>query len=288
MSHVKQFLLVMVFTVFTPLSFASDFEECSTERCVKIFKDFKKYAKKGHPSAMEALGNFYLVGYGTDKDTGLAMRMYKKAAKWGQGTAQYKVGLMYVSGAEGEKKASKGVSYLKKAVKNKVYEAAYVLGVFYMDGKLEEQDNEAARDWLELASEKNIYKAAYLLGNMYETQVFGEDQKAKAIPLYQKAAFKIQAARNRLDEIGQPSPATNDGEIEHIVVNPQGLYSFFDEQLETLRNTPAPKNGTGSRIAGLTCEKMLSCSSLGSGEQQRFSTELQRMVGNFIANSFRQ
>ncbi|MEP2601468.1 MAG: hypothetical protein ABJH28_08330 [Paraglaciecola sp.] len=43
-----------------------------------MFKDFKKYAQKGHPSAMETLGNFYIVGYGTEKSESKALKMYKK------------------------------------------------------------------------------------------------------------------------------------------------------------------------------------------------------------------
>lgn len=286
MLQFKKILLILVLITFTPLSLAFDFKECSSDYCVKIFKDFKKYAKKGHPSAMEALGNFYVTGYGTEKDTKKALRMYEKAAKWGQATAQFKAGLIYISD-EADRDAGKGISYLKKAVKNGYYDAAYVLGVVYLEGEVEDKDINEARQWLELASENSISKASYLLGKMYDSQLFGEDQMSKAIPLYSKAAYKIEAARVRLKELNQPLPTGSDENIERIVVSPNDLNDFFEDQLQVLRNTPAPKVGTGSRISGQTCEKMMSCNSLGGEAAGRLHTEVQRAIGMAIANKFR-
>lgn len=286
MFQYKKLLLIAVFTTFSAFSNAFDFEPCNSEYCVKVFKDFKKYSKKGHPSAMETLGNFYIVGYGTEKSKSKALKMYKKAAKWDQGSAQYKIGLIYTSGDKDD--ASKGIRYLERAVKNKAYEAAYVLGVIYMEGKIVEQDNEKARQWLEVASKYNQPKATYLLAQMYDTQVFGEDQQAKAIPLYNKVAFKLESAKERLIELNQPLPPGNDDDIERIVVNPQDLQQFFDEQLEILRNTPSPKIGTGSRVSKLTCAQKISCASLSGESASRLHTEVQRAIGMAIANSFRQ
>ncbi|GAA6185737.1 MULTISPECIES: tetratricopeptide repeat protein [Alteromonadaceae] len=284
--QLRKILLIVVTVTVTPLSIAFDFSECSEDHCVKTFKEFKKYSKKGHPSAMETLGNFYVTGYGTDKDNSRALRMYKKAAKWNQATAQYKAGLMYISGATDDD-PSKGISYLKKAAKNKVYDAAYVLGVVYLEGEIEEKDYDEAREWLELASEHNMSKASYLLGKMYDSQLFGADQQDKSIALYNKAAYKIEAARERLIELNQPLPPGNDNSIERIVVNPQDLQEFFIDQLQILRNTPAPKVGTGSRISGQTCEKMMSCGTLGGEDAQRMHTEVQRAVGMIISSKFR-
>ncbi|WJG11024.1 tetratricopeptide repeat protein [Aliiglaciecola sp. LCG003] len=286
MFQLTKILILVIFTTFAPLSVAFDFEPCSEDHCVRTFKDFKKYAKKGHPSAMEALGNFYVTGYGTDKDPGKALRMYKKAAKWDQASAQYKVGLMYISGMADDD-ASKGINYLKKAASNKVYDAAYILGVIYLEGDIEPKDYEQAREWLELASENKVSKASYLLGKMYETALFGEDQKPNAIPLYNKAAYKIEAARDRLKALNQPLPPGSDENIERIVVNPQDIQVFFNDQLEILANTPAPKVGTGSRISGQTCEKMMSCGTIGSIETQQLHSEVQRAVGRLIASKFR-
>ncbi|MDO6691984.1 hypothetical protein Q4574_01755 [Aliiglaciecola sp. 3_MG-2023] len=151
------------------------------------------------------MGNFYMLGYGIEKDPRKALSMYKKAGKWDQASAQYKTGLIYLSQMVDDD-PSRGITYLKEAVKNKFYQAAYVLGAVYLEGELVEQDYEEASEWLELASEHNIYKASYLLGKMYDSQLFGEEQKDKAIPLYNKAAYKIAAARDRLKELNQPMP----------------------------------------------------------------------------------
>lgn len=277
---------MLVIVSFTPLLHAFDFKECSDEYCVKTFKAFKKYAKKGHPSAMEALGNFYITGYGTKKSESSALKMYKKAAKWNQATAQYKVGLMYISGAAGDD-PDRGISYLKKAVKNDVFEAAYVLGVVYLEGNIEKQDYEEAREWLEIASEHNIAKATYLLATMYDSQLFGAEQQNKSIPLYNKAAYKVEAARERLIALNQPLPPGTDDSIERIVVTPQDLHDFFIDQLQILQNTPAPRVGTGSRISGQTCEKMMSCNSLTGEDARRMHTEVQRAIGMIIASKFR-
>lgn len=282
----KKVLLIFALSICAPLSFAVDFGPCDDDDCVTTFKAFKKYAKKGHPSAMEALGNFYITGYGTEKNPRMALKMYKKAAKWDQATAQYKVGLMYISGLAGSD-ASKGISYLKKAAKNKVYDAAYVLGVVYLEGDAEEQDYEEAKEWLELASENRVSKASYLLGKMYESQLLGDGQQDKAISMYKKAAYKVEAARERLTALNQPLPSGTDNSIERIEVNPQDIQLFFIDQLQILRNTPAPKVGTGSRISGQTCEKMMSCGSIGGPEAQRLHTEMQRAIGMAISSQFR-
>jgi len=50
-----------------------------------MFKDFKKYARHRSPVAMEALGNFYMNGYGTEKNFGIkdpskAIALYSQSA----------------------------------------------------------------------------------------------------------------------------------------------------------------------------------------------------------------
>lgn len=288
MCDFKKLLAILVALVFTSTVSAYEFEECSDDYCVEKFKSFKKYARKGHPSAMEALGNFYIFGYGTEKDTKKALKMYKKAAKWDQASAQYKIGLMYVSGMTDDD-PDKGIRYLKRAVKNKFYEAAYVLGVIYFEGKIEKQDYDEAKEWLEIASDNQIYKASFLLGQMYETGLLDSDKqgKAKAIEWYEAAAFKVPDAKERLIALDQPLPKGVEEGVEHILVTPQDLHNFLDDQLTLLQNTPAPKVGTGSRVSGQTCAKMMSCSTLGGGEAQRMYTEVQRLVGMSIANQFR-
>ncbi|MEP4890602.1 MAG: tetratricopeptide repeat protein [Aliiglaciecola sp.] len=283
---IRKILLFVSVLVFTPYSLAFDFKQCSEDHCVKTFKDFKKYSKKGHPSAMEALGNFYIVGYGTDKDPSRALRMFKKAAKWNQATAQYKAGLMYISQATDDK-PSKGISYLKKAAKNKIYDAAYVLGVVYLEGEIVEKDYDEAREWLTLASENNMSRASYLLAKMYDSQLFGAEHQDKSIAYYNKAAYKIEAARERLTELNLPMPPGSDQDIERIVVTPQDLQHFFIDQLQILRNTPSPKVGTGSRVSGQTCAKMMSCNALVGEDAQRLHTEMQRAIGMLIASKFR-
>jgi len=288
MCNFKKLFIFFIMTAFASTCFGYEFEQCSDDYCVEKFKAFKKYAKKGHPSAMEALGNFYIFGYGTEKDTSKALRMYKKAAKWDQASAQYKIGLMYVSGMTDDD-PDKGIKYLKRAVKNEFYEAAYVLGVIYFEGKIEKQDYDEAKEWLEIAADNQIYKASYLLGQMYETNLIEGEQESqeKAIKLYETAAFKLSAAQERLVALEHPLPPNLEDNIEHILVTPQDLNKFLDEQLTLLKNTPAPKVSTGSRVAGQTCKKIMSCSTLGGEESQRMYNEVQRIVGMSIANQFR-
>ncbi|MEP0177964.1 MAG: hypothetical protein ABJH28_08340 [Paraglaciecola sp.] len=106
--------------------------------------------------------------------------------------------------------------------------------------------------------------------------------------LYNKVAFEIDSARERLTELNQPLPLGNDDDLERIVVNPQDLQQFFDEQLEILRNTPSPKIGTGSRVSKLTCAENISCAFLSGENANRLHTEVQRAIGMAIASSFRQ
>jgi len=64
-------LLVILITtavlLITPNLKADEIKECQTDTCVKYFKQFKKGSKRGYVQAHASLGQFYYIGYGTEK-----------------------------------------------------------------------------------------------------------------------------------------------------------------------------------------------------------------------------
>ena len=71
---------------------AEDIVECQKEECVNYFNKFKKGAKRGYIQANATLGQFYYVGYGTEKDEDNALKYLNKAAVKGERSSQYLVG----------------------------------------------------------------------------------------------------------------------------------------------------------------------------------------------------
>jgi len=246
----------LMLSIFSNLSFSSTkLEACMTDECIKTFKNFKRYARHDMPIAMEALGNFYMNGYGVEINQTKALRHYEHTAKYGSKTAQYKTGLMYILGMGQDKDVSRGISWLKWSVKNGYNKAAYQLGALYLKGEVIEQDIEKAIHWLEISSKKGDAQSKFLLAQIYEQDKFGNKDLSKAITLYTQSAFKAEGSVKKLEDLNVPVPEyieQNDG-IEHIEVNPLPFLELMGLKLAGLKNYQTPTKGTGSRLIAPSC-----------------------------------
>jgi len=246
------FFLISLLT-FSQLSFASTkLEKCMTNECIEMFKNFKKYARHDMPIAMEALGNFYMNGYGVEQNEKKALKYYEHTAKYGSATAQYKAGLLYILGKEA-KNIDRGLTWLKWSVKNGNSDAAYYLGVLYIEGKKVDKNFIEAKRWLDISVEKGHANSQYLLAQLYENGTFGEDEKSKSIDLYTKSAFKVEASKDKLKQLNIALPEQVDDGIEHIEVNPLPFFEMLGLKLAGLRNYPTPAAETGSKVISPSC-----------------------------------
>jgi len=236
------FLLLLLSSLSYPSLSSTQLEPCMSAECVQMFKDFKKYARHYSPVAMEALGNFYMNGYGTEKNFARALKYYVRTGKYGSATAQYKAGLMYLYGIGKDENISLGISWLKSAVRNEYNPAIYYLGAMYIRGDKVEQDTEKAIHLLEVSANNGHAASQFLLAQIYEQDSFGIKDPSKAIALYSQSALKIEAAAQKLTDLNIPlpkQPAQDDG-IEHIEVTPLPFLELMELKIAGLRNAPMP------------------------------------------------
>lgn len=115
----------------TSASASSKIESCESEDCQYLYKKYKSAADRGHIEAMATLGQFYQVGFGTDKDINKAMYYFKKASKGGSVSGSYKAGLLYFS-EPSFKDLDKGQMYLEKASSEGFKNSQFLLGIAYL------------------------------------------------------------------------------------------------------------------------------------------------------------
>ena len=86
---------------------------CQSDYCVDYFNKFKKGSKRGYVQANASLGQFYYIGYGTEKDEDKALKYLNKAARKGEHSSQYLVGVISLVSKE-NKDVNKAIKYLEK------------------------------------------------------------------------------------------------------------------------------------------------------------------------------
>lgn len=229
-----------------PQSNAEQLEACQTDACVEYFKKFKRGAKGGHLRAMATLGQFYYVGYGTEKDEDKALKYLEKAARKGEKSSQYLVGAISLLSEE-NKDYKKAVKYLEKVAKSNYKDSNFLLGTLYVNDKFIKHDYEKADLYLAKAYKQSDPRLPDLL-----TSVDDDLKKhASNFPLLTKQMNK--KPMKKADDGSFEWPSTN---MEVITINSPPLESRFDEQLVMFKKR---KKTTGSRFQGQTCEEQISC-----------------------------
>jgi TPR repeat protein len=98
-------------------------------------KHIEDAATRGHPIAMNEVGNLYAVGVGIDRDDVKAISWYRKAEALGVVMAKTNLGLVYYLGRGVPVDQSKAASLLETPAAAGVPLAQRVLGVMYVEGK---------------------------------------------------------------------------------------------------------------------------------------------------------
>ena len=224
---------------------AEEIKECQTEKCVKYFKKFKKGAKYGYVQANASLGQFYYIGYGTDKDEDKALKYLKRAAIKGEFSSQYLVGVISLISKE-NKNIDRAIKYLTKVAKGNYKDSNFLLGTLYINDKLVPKNMEKADLYLAKAYKQKDKRMPKFLESIQDSL----KNNAESFP-------KLTAMMNKKPMVKKESGlAFEKSQYEIITVSSAPLTTIFDEQILTFRKR---KKTTGSKLQGKTCGESVGC-----------------------------
>ncbi|NQZ82737.1 MAG: sel1 repeat family protein [Colwellia sp.] len=253
MNITKTILISMVISLLSISVNAAKLAPCMTNECIEYFNKFKVSAKRGHPVAMNTLGQFYEYGYGTEKNELLALKYYEKSSRLDHPVAQYKAGLLYLS-SEKHKDITKGVNYLEKSATNKVKKAFFLLGIIYLNKDFGAYDLAKADEYLAKAYDNKHEDMPTIIDYLNEKNRIQTD----TFPSLLSALKTTPLAVNKNSVSVWPDDGT---EVITVVAPP--IEDIFHGQLMSFRQRI---KSTGSRFAGRSCKQMKNyCISMGEG-----------------------
>ncbi len=138
-------------------------------KAVELFK--QAYSKIGYDEAALMLGDLYLYGQGTKRDTKEAIAWYTKLAEARLDQSHYV--------RFNPKSPNRGSSRVQAQMK---------LARIYMTGFDVPKDPKEARHWYKAADDLDFIPARYVLGRMYQSGYGGEKNIKQAVKLYSDAA----------------------------------------------------------------------------------------------------
>jgi TPR repeat protein len=225
---------------------AEDIVECQKEECVNYFNKFKKGAKRGYIQANATLGQFYYVGYGTEKDEDNALKYLNKAAVKGERSSQYLVGAISLI-SEKNKDIDKGIKYLEKVAKKNYKDSNYLLGTLFINDKLVPKNLPKADLYLSKAYKQKDKRLPELLESINESL----NENSSSFPKLMAAMNKKPLVKNKNNNLAWPK-----SHMEVITISAAPIGTRFDEQLVTFKRR---KKTTGSKLQGKTCDEQVSC-----------------------------
>lgn len=145
----------------------------------EAFTKAKMEAADGDPKKLMALANFYLLGYGTEKNENEAARLHKLGAEKGDAFCQSCYGRDLLYGIGVKKDLDAALIWLRKSAAQKEPEAEYALHQLYDEGTEVKAAPDEARQWLLRAAEHGHHDART---NLAEEILQAKDKKrAKSV-----------------------------------------------------------------------------------------------------------
>ncbi|SEL44776.1 Sel1 repeat-containing protein [Colwellia chukchiensis] len=254
MNNKLAMILIGLISVFSLAVSAEEIVECQSDYCVNYFKKFKMGAKRGYVQANATLGQFYYIGYGTDKNEDKALKYLHKAAVKGESSSQYLVGVISLV-SEKNRDLKKAIKYLEKVAKKNYKDANYLLGTLYINDKMVAKDLTKADFYLAKAYQQKDKRLPELLQSIDQSL----QDNAKNFPKLMAAMEKRPLVKDKNNDLAWPK-----SHIEIITVRTAPLTTLFDEQLVTFKRR---KKTTGSKLQGKTCDEQVGCYQARLGRQ---------------------
>ena len=229
----------------TPNVKADEIKECQTDACVKYFKQFKMGSKRGYAQAHSSLGQFYYIGYGTEKNEDKALKYLNKAAKKGEQSAQYLVGVISLISKK-NKDIDRAIKYLEKVAKKDYKDANFLLGTLYINDKLTPKNLTKADLYLAKAYQQKDERIPELLESIDESLTKNSDSFPKLMTAMKKKPLVKSA----------DGFAFKKSNIEILTITSPPLTTIFDEQIISFKKR---KKRTGSKLQGKTCDESIDC-----------------------------
>jgi len=138
------------------------------------FKASLEKARSGHQVKDQyAVGDMYLSGRGTAKNSAKALYWFLLAAKQGHNKAAYKAGYLYLydSGLPSDAFPKQAFPWIKKAALAGYVPAQYELGRLFFSGKIIKRDEPQALKWLGQAKAANYAPAGKAFDQMVKRLV---------------------------------------------------------------------------------------------------------------------
>ncbi len=246
MKFISTSFLLGFFFLYTSPAKAEQITQCQSEFCQHYFNEFKKGAKRGHIRAYSALGQFYYVGYGTEKNEAEGVKYMYKAARLGEVSAQYLIGVISISN-EDFFDAKRAVKYLKKAAKFDYKDANYILGTLFINDKLVAKDYKEADYYLARAYEQRDLRVPELIASIADDLKNHE----KHFPKLTTAMLEQPLMTSNTGEVSWPAD-----EIEVLTITAPPLEERFKQELVTFKKR---KKTTGSKFLGKSCGQQTGC-----------------------------
>lgn len=166
------------------------------------FQLFESAADQGYPAAIYAVGFYYGLGLGVDRDVHESIRRYRKAAALGHPRAQGLLAYAYVFGTgygyaiEGgfEIDYELGFELAQASANRGNWIGQYVLGIIYFNGLGVPPDLDKAIPLIRSSAESQVSLALYALGFLYMEGKSVEQNFIKA-----REYLKAASDRNHLD-----------------------------------------------------------------------------------------
>lgn len=131
---------------------------------LNAFKWMSLAVRSGSPKNHVRLADYYIDGFGTDKNYRKALKLLKIDELSDDPIVLRKIGLIMLEGGFGvDASPAEGVKMLEKSAKLNDPEAAYLIGQKYYYGEHLAKDDNLAKKWLSISSSSGNTKARSLL-----------------------------------------------------------------------------------------------------------------------------
>ncbi|WP_298867396.1 PDZ domain-containing protein [uncultured Gimesia sp.] len=198
------------------------------------FQFAKSSAEGGYPAGQAELGRCYYFGWGTDKDSKLAVQWWQRAADQNDARAMFNLGRAFEQGYGVDKSLTQAFHWWKKSAESGYPMAQTQVGLCYQRSIGTKQDFALARSWYEKGAANGFPEAMNSLGVIHQYGLGVPRDYPEAIEWYEKAA-----AKNNTNALVNLSDLYERG---------HGVKQNSDQAIKYLLQAAEAKN-TGAQIA---------------------------------------